>query len=125
MFLNGGGMRGGPIHHLLGGAALIAETRTAARYRFYSVADRYPALVPVDAGGVAVAGELYDLPMRLLREDLLPSEPPELELGVVLLHDGTESLGMVLRAAYDGDADLTDISDLASWNAHLARLGER
>ncbi len=44
MFLNGGAMRGGPLHHLLRGAALVAEVRTAPRYRFYSVGDRFPAL---------------------------------------------------------------------------------
>ena len=44
MFLNGGGMRGGSLHHLLGGAPLVAQTTTAPLYRLYSVGDRYPAL---------------------------------------------------------------------------------
>ncbi len=44
MFLNGGGMRGGSLHHRLRDAPLVAETRTAPLYRFYSCGDRYPAL---------------------------------------------------------------------------------
>ena len=39
MFLNGGAMRGGPLHHLLQGAPLVGVVRTAPKYRFYSVGD--------------------------------------------------------------------------------------
>ena len=123
MFLNGGAMRGGPLHHLLDGAPLLAETETAPLYRFYSIGDRCPGLLPVAPDeGVAVAGELYDLPMRLLRRSLLPAEPPELELGVVALADGAESLAMVLRRTFPGTSDLIDISDVASWNDYLESL---
>lgn len=44
MFLNGGAMRGGPLHHLLTGARFVGTVRTAPRYRFYSVGGRFPAL---------------------------------------------------------------------------------
>lgn len=118
MFLNGGGMRGGDIHHQLLGAPLVKETRTAPRYRFYSVDDRYPALEPVEDGGVAVAGELYDLPMETLRDSLLPAEPPEVELGIIELEDGTPSFAVVLRREFKCTATLTDISDIASWRKY-------
>jgi hypothetical protein len=36
--------------------------RTAPKYRFYFVGDKFPALWPVADGGVSVLGELYDLP---------------------------------------------------------------
>ena len=48
MFLNGGAMRGGPLHHLLHDAPLVAIVRTAPRYRFYSAGDRFPVLVERD-----------------------------------------------------------------------------
>jgi hypothetical protein len=48
MFLNGGAMRGGPLHHLLRGAPFIGTVRTAPRYRFYSVGDRFPMLAEQD-----------------------------------------------------------------------------
>jgi hypothetical protein len=120
MFLNGGAMRGGPLHPLLRGAPLVAEVITAPRYRFLSVGDRFPALLPVDAGGVAVAGELYDVAPDVLRESLLPAEPPELELGVIALSDGAGCLAMVLRRAAPEPAGLVDISDHGSWSAYRA-----
>jgi gamma-glutamylcyclotransferase (GGCT)/AIG2-like uncharacterized protein YtfP len=123
MFLNGGGMRGGALHHLLRGAPLVAETATAPRYRFYSVGGRYPALEPVGSGGGAVAGEVYDLPLELLRDELLPAEPPELELGVIELGDGSAALGMLVRRAFTLPADLEDITETGSWRAYLSRRG--
>jgi hypothetical protein len=127
MFLNGGGMRGGPLHYLLGGAPLIAAIRTAPLYRLYSVGDRYPALqLAADgpepgAAGSAIAGEVYDLPLDLLRDDLLPAEPPELELGVIKLGDGTAALGMILRRPCPALDDLTDITAFGGWRAYLER----
>jgi gamma-glutamylcyclotransferase (GGCT)/AIG2-like uncharacterized protein YtfP len=124
MFLNGGGMRGGSLHHLLAGAPLVAETRTAPRYLLYSVGDRYPALQPClpDAvTGAAIAGEVYDLPLSVLRDDLLPAEPPELELGVIELADGSAALGMLLRRPCPAMDDLTDITAYGGWRAYLSR----
>jgi hypothetical protein len=136
MFLNGGAMRGGELHHLLGGAPLVRVAHTAARYRFYSVAGRFPALAPVpdaDSGlsspgpgpGVSVAGELYDLSWSLLREDLLPAEPHELELGVIELDDGSGCLAMLRRAPYtELPGALVDISEFADWRKYLrAKVG--
>jgi hypothetical protein len=124
MFLNGGGMRGGSLHHLLGGAPLVAETRTAPRYLLYSVGGRYPALQPcaADSGaGGAIAGEVYDLPLGVLRDQLLPAEPPELELGVIELADGAAALGMILRRPCPALDDLTDITAYGGWRAYLDR----
>lgn len=122
MFLNGGGMRGGSLHHLLGGAPLIAEISTAPLYRLHSVGDRYPALEPAPSGaGAAIAGEVYDLPLDVLRDQLLPAEPPELELGVIELADGTASLGMVLRRSRPPLDDLHDITRYGGWRSYLSR----
>ncbi|MEU4543435.1 allophanate hydrolase-related protein [Nonomuraea dietziae] len=115
MFLNGGAMRGGPLHHLLGGAPLMAETETAPKYRFYSVGGRCPALAPVAHGGAAIAGELYDLDLDLLRDSLLPAEPPELELGVIELADGRSSLAMLLRRPLTSHVPLVDITAQGRW----------
>lgn len=115
MFLNGGGMRGGELHHQLLGAPLVRQIRTAPKYRFYSVDDRFPALEPVESAGVEVAGELYDLPLETLRDSLLPAEPAELELSLIELEDGTPSFAVVLRKEYQCTATLTDISDVGSW----------
>jgi hypothetical protein len=116
MLLTGGGMAGGPLHPLLRGAALVAATHTAPRYRLLSVAGRFPALLPAE-DGVAVEGELYDLPYDTLRESLLPAEPPELELGVIELADGTGCLAMLLRRPAAEVPDVVDISGHRSWRA--------
>jgi len=124
MFLNGGGMAGGSLHHLLAGAPLVAEVRTAPYYLLYSVGDRYPALQPYgkDTGtGAGIAGEVYDLPLDVLRDQLLPAEPPELELGVIELAGGEAALGMILRRPCPDLDDLTDITSYGGWRAYLSR----
>lgn len=118
MFLNGGGMRGGPLHHLLRGAPLVASVRTAPRYRLHSVGGRFPALEPVATGGAPIAGEVYDLSFGVLRESLLPAEPAELELGVIELADGAGALGMILRRPCPSLDDLTDITSYGGWRAY-------
>ena len=121
LFLNGGGMRGGSLHQRLRDAPFVAETRTVPSYRFYSCGDRYPALEPVpDGQGAAIEGEVYDLPLDVLRDELLPAEPPELELAVITLADGTAALGMVLRRPVPAMDDLTDITAFGGWRAYLA-----
>ncbi|MEV0822546.1 allophanate hydrolase-related protein [Nonomuraea rubra] len=127
MFVNGGAMRGGPLHHLLGGATLVAEVATQPRYKFWSVRDEFPALQPLAGrGGVAVPGELYEVSYDIL-DRLLDGEPAELELGVVHLQQGFGSLAMVLRSGYvdaERELGLIDISEAGGWRAYLAGKGE-
>jgi gamma-glutamylcyclotransferase (GGCT)/AIG2-like uncharacterized protein YtfP len=124
MFLNGGAMRGGPLHHLLRGAPLVATVRTAPRYRFYSVGDRFPALAETASpaeSGVSVTGELYDVPWDVLRDSLLPAEPDELELGVIELEDGSGTLSMIRRRSYrEPPGAYRDISEHADWRGYPA-----
>lgn len=121
MFVNGGAMRGGPLHHLLQGARFVDEVETEPLYRFWSVRDEFPALQPVSEGGVSVPGELYQVTYPILA-GLLRAEPRELELGVVELVQGFGSLAMILRFGYRTGA-LTDISDAGGWRAYLAGKG--
>ena len=116
MFLTGDGMRGGPLHRHIAGAALIGERRTLPRYRFFSVRDKFPALCPVSDGGGPVLGELYDVPMAQLHE-LLAREPPELELSIVELEPADLSFGMILRRG-DGGQAFTDITAYGGWRAY-------
>jgi hypothetical protein len=118
MFLSGDGMAGGPLHHQLREAPLVAVTRTAPEYRFYAVGGRFPALEWVPAGGHPVAGEVYQVPLAVLRDCLLPAEPPELELGVIELADGGAALAMLLRRDFARPSDLMDISSIGDWRAY-------
>jgi hypothetical protein len=75
-----------------------------------------------------VVGELYDLPLQVLRDHLVPAEPPELEIGVIELEDGSAALATVLRdAVLDSpllqSGDIRDISYLGDWREFLHREG--
>lgn len=119
MFLNGGGMRGGPVHHHIEGVPLLGELRTAPKYRFYSIRDEFPALNPTAAGGAAIVGELYDLSLEMLHRSLLPAEPPELELGTIELENGAVSFAMLLRPeVLDRGTGLIEITKYGGWRAY-------
>jgi hypothetical protein len=122
LFLNGEGMRGGRVHPHIAHHRFLGEARTAPRYRFYVYQDRFPALWPVADGGVSVPGELVELPLEAVRDEFLPVEPPELELGVIELDDGSASLAVVLRPdVHARGTGLVDISDYGGWRAGLER----
>jgi allophanate hydrolase-like protein len=123
LFVNGGGMRGGEVHYSIEGLPFLGEARTAPRYRFFSVRDEFPGLWPVDEGGVSVPGELYDVPLDVIRDRFIPAEPPELELGVVELDDGSSALVVLVRANfYESGEGLKDISEYGGWRAYRASM---
>ena len=97
LFVNGGGMRGGNVHYSIEGLPFLGEARTAPRYRFFSIRDEFPGLWPVAEGGVSVPGELYDVPLDVIRDRFIPAEPAELELSVIELDDGSSAVAVVLR----------------------------
>lgn len=124
MFVNGQAMSGGSLNHALAHARLIGPANTAPRYRFYSVRDEFPGLYPVDDGGASVPGELYEVDYAILRDQLLPNEPGELELTVIELEDGTGSLCMKMREEALGQPDVVDISSRGGWRTHLAERAQ-
>ena len=123
LFVNGEGMRGGSVHHSIAGHRFLGEATTAPRYPFFSVADRFPALWPVAEGGVPVPGEVYDVPLEVIRDAFIPAEPPELELSVIELSDGSAALAVVLRPEVHGSPALVDISGAGGWRSHRAGSG--
>ena len=119
LFVNGEGMRGGSVHPSIAGHRFLGDVTTAPRYRFYSVEDRFPAMVAVAEGGVAVPGELFDVPLEVVRDSFMAVEPPELELGVIELADGSAALAVVLRPdVHARGTGLVDISDAGGWRAY-------
>jgi len=123
LFVNGGGMRGGEVHYSIEGLPFLGEARTAPRYRFFSIRDEFPGLWPVDEGGVSIPGELYDVPLDVIRDRFIPAEPPELELSVVELDDGSSALVVLVRANfYESGEGLKDISEYGGWRAYRASM---
>ncbi|MEV7012598.1 gamma-glutamylcyclotransferase [Streptosporangium sp. NPDC051022] len=120
MFVNGQAMSGGSLNEALAGARFLGPAETAPRYRFYAVREEFPGLYPVPEGGHAVPGELYEVTYEILREHLLPNEPPELELSVIELADGSGSLCMRMREESLIAPGVVDISTAGGWRAYLA-----
>ena len=121
LMTNGEGMRGGAVHHTIADQPFVGERTTAPKYRFYSVRDEFPGILPVDDGsGCGIDGELYDVPLDVVRDRFLPHEPAELELGVVELADGTSALSMVLRRSEVGRHK--DISEHGGWRKYRESL---
>ncbi|MER7077878.1 hypothetical protein SAMN02982929_00742 [Saccharopolyspora kobensis] len=115
LFVNGGALRGGGAHRYIEGCPFVGELRTAPHYRFVCVRNRFPALWPVSHGGAPIWGEVYDVPLDRLRDQFLPNESPELELGVIELEDGTSSLAMLLRRTERLPGKYEDITGYGGW----------
>jgi gamma-glutamylcyclotransferase (GGCT)/AIG2-like uncharacterized protein YtfP len=118
LFVNGTLMTGGELHANLDGARLCGEWETAPRYRLFSAEDRHPAMIRDDANGVAVAGELYEVPLAVLR-GVLEGEPPGLGIGVIELSDGQLTLGVVWLGG-EIPASFRDISEYGDWRRYRA-----
>jgi allophanate hydrolase len=116
LFCVGGHMAGLPLNGQLTerGGRFVREARTAPLYRLYDLGDR-PGLV-AQAGGAAIAGEIWALPTASLGS-LLALIPSPLGLGTVML-DGGPCLGFLAEAA--GAAAARDITAAGGWRAHLA-----
>jgi hypothetical protein len=122
LFVNGEGMHGGAVHHTIEAHPFRGLARTAPKYRFFSVGDRFPALWPVNEHGVSVPGEIYDVPLATIRDQFIPAEPAELELGVVELENGEPALAVVLRRDVLNAPELIDISDRGGWRSYLSSV---
>lgn len=119
MFVNGQAMSGGSLNTALQDATFLGPARTAAHYRFYSVRDEFPGLLPVDEQTNPISGELYAVDYQTLRHKLLPNEPTELELCVIELDTGEGSLCMRMRDSALNLPDVTDITSWGGWRAYL------
>jgi gamma-glutamylcyclotransferase (GGCT)/AIG2-like uncharacterized protein YtfP len=99
LFVNGTLMRGEALHQNLNGCAFLREARTATAYRLFVLGNgSYPGMIRAEHGGVAVSGELYDVPDELV-DGIFAREPPHLYLGVVELDDGAHVQGVLCDPA--------------------------
>jgi gamma-glutamylcyclotransferase (GGCT)/AIG2-like uncharacterized protein YtfP len=123
MFVNGQAMSGGSINFALQKAKFVGPARTAEMYRFHTFRDEFPGLRVAGPGeqGYAVPGEIYEVTYEILRDELLPNEPPELELTVVELEDGSGTLCMRIRDGVNLDT-ASDISGRGGWREYLRSL---
>lgn len=116
----GAHLRGMPLNRELTdrGGRLEASTHTAPCYRLHALADgRRPALLRVATGGVSIACEVWELPVRSLG-GLLAGVAEPLGLGSVLLADGTSAAGFICEAG--GLEGARDITEFGGWRAWVA-----
>jgi allophanate hydrolase len=104
------------------GAQLREATTTAAQYRLFALPGTVPpkpGLLRVASGGVAIAVEVWDVPVASIGS-FLALVPAPLGLGSVTLADGNSVHGFICEAyALEG---ATDITAFGGWRAYLASL---
>ena len=119
--VNGTLMRGLALNANLvnAGASFVSEAATAPEYRLWSIDDRHPAMLRVQAGGYSVAVELWDVPAEGLAS-ILVAEPAGLSIGKVLLADGRDVLGVLGEPWLC--ANRREISEFGGWRAYIATV---
>ena len=119
LFVNGTLMRGLKLNANLDGATFLGAFRTAPRYRIFSIGDVHPGMFEVDEGevGIAVPGELYDMPDEVWAR-VEAGEPPGLYRGPVELEDGRTVPGILYpREMTDGQREITEFG---GWREYWA-----
>ena len=123
LFVNGTLMRGLKLHPNLDGATFLGAFRTAPRYRIFSIGDVHPGMFEVGEGetGIAVPGELYDMPDEVWAR-VEAGEPPGLYRGPVELEDGRTVPGILFpRELTAGHREITSFGGWREyWAVHEA-----
>lgn len=98
VFVYGTLLAGEANHHVLGGAACLAETATLPHFALMNLG-AYPALVDAAEGrGVPVHGEVYEVDDETLaRLDVLEDYPKLYDRRVITLADDSQALTYVMH----------------------------
>jgi gamma-glutamylaminecyclotransferase len=118
-FICGSALRGQPDHSNLQDAVFLGEARTAARYRLHSVNDQHPGIYEVAEGGIAIAGELYEMSAGQ-HAHLISTEPPNLYEAPIELDDGSHVSAMIYPRERIEEFGWPDISPYGGWAAFKA-----
>lgn len=118
-FICGSALRGQPDHGNLGAATFVREVRTQPIYRLHSVKDQHPGIYEVGEGGIAIAGELYEMSDEQ-HAHLIATEPPDLYEGPIRLEDGSSVSAMIYPRELIEQRGYADISHYGGWAAFKA-----
>ena len=119
-FICGSALRGQPDHGNLGTAVFVREAKTKPIYRLHSVDDQHPGIYEVGEGGVAIAGEVYELTDDQ-HAHLIATEPPNLYEAPVELDDGSRVSAMIYPRELIEQRGYEDISRFGGWAAYKTR----
>jgi allophanate hydrolase len=120
----GAHLTGEPLNHELtrAGGVLQAATRTAARYRLFTLPGTTPpkpGLVRTASGGpegTAIEVEVWTLPAAAFAE-LVAGIPAPLGVGKIELEDGTRVTGFLAEGHAVAAEGARDISAFGGWRA--------
>jgi hypothetical protein len=120
--VNGTLMRGLELNRnlLAVAATFLREDTTEAAYRLWSIDDRHPAMLRVSQGGVAIAVEVWRVPLAGIGL-LLLQEPPGLCVGRVCLSNGEVVLGVLAEPILCENQ--VEITDWGGWRAYVQSWG--
>ncbi len=118
-FICGSALRGQPDHGNLGAARFVREAKTKPIYRLHSVRDEHPGIYEVGDGGIAIAGEVYEL-TDTQHAHLLATEPPDLYEAPIQLEDGSRVNAMIYPRELIEQRGYADISRFGGWAAYKA-----
>lgn len=118
----GAHLTGMPLNHQLTSrdAVLVEETKTAACYRLYALANTRPPKPGLARGhdGAAILVELWDIPLARFGE-FVAEIPSPLGIGTLELADGRLVKGFICEPAVLPEA--TDITEFGGWRNWLSR----
>lgn len=118
VFICGSALRGQPDHQNLQDAVFLREAATQPKYRLHAAVDGWhPAIYEVEASGISIPGEVYELTAEQY-DYLVSTEPPHMYPGDVTLQDGEVLTAMLYPHALIVEHDWPDISDLGGWAAY-------
>jgi len=115
-FICGSALTGQPDHANLGGAKLVGEAQTAAKYRLHSVRGQHPGIYEVAQGGISVKGEIYEMSDEQ-HAQLISTEPPDLYESPIELEDGSRVSAMIYPRKLIDERKYPDISQYGGWAA--------
>jgi gamma-glutamylaminecyclotransferase len=118
-FICGSALRGQPDHGNLGEARFVREAKTKPIYRLHSVEDQHPGIYEVPSGGIAIAGEIYEM-TDAQHAHLLATEPPNLYEAPIQLEDATSVNAMIYPRDLIEQRGYKDISQYGGWAAFKA-----
>jgi gamma-glutamylcyclotransferase (GGCT)/AIG2-like uncharacterized protein YtfP len=122
VFICGSALRGQPDHGNLQGATFLRETQTKPLYRLHAAADGWhPAIYQVEAGGISIPGEVYELTQDQY-DHLISTEPPNMYPADVILADGEVVTAILYPKELVDQYNWPDISQLGGWAAYKASL---
>jgi hypothetical protein len=97
----------------------VREAKTKPIYRLHSVEDQHPGIYEVAEGGVAIAGEIYEM-TDAEHAHLIATEPPNLYESPVQLEDGSSVSAMIYPRDLIVQRGYKDISHHGGWAAFKA-----